>query len=348
MVAAPVIAAEMQGERLRIAREQAFERARAREQARAAQQGTGGTVEANKKQDGPKPIGFVTIALLITVALFLDGIQGTVGLLANLTGILMPLGIGLNFFITIFAQCLFFLWFLLLGRLMVKDMKGAVSRFAIFSTQLIVEVLPVLNAAPATTSAVVTFIIICAAEDRAQKKGGVLATAGSLLSKTPFARNVSPLARVGAQNLGRLQSGSAGVEESGGSVRERRRKGGYQPDAPTSERKGRQRASDFAGSDEEFSDNISDNEKVFFLEAVQTPRGIVATGRRIALPRKFQPSYSPHVRSWTDLKRLQETRNYTHVILPDERNPHVKEHQFLRRDQVTGASSREQEQEPVA
>lgn len=177
------------------------------------EQGRGDQDTRGKGEEEPKPIGFITIILLLSVALFLDGIQGTVGLMANLTGILMPLGIGLNFFITIFAQCLFFIWFLLLGRLMVKDLRGGVSRFCIFATELIVEILPVVNAVPAITSAVSAFIIMSVLEDRERKRAGKLAVLGvGLLERAGAGRRQSATSQVLRANLASLQDGSAGVQ----------------------------------------------------------------------------------------------------------------------------------------
>jgi hypothetical protein len=163
-----------------------------------------------QSEDAPQSIGIITIFFLVSVALFFDGIQGTVGTLANLTGILMPLGVGLNFFITILAQCTFFIWFLILGRLMVKDGKGAVSRLLIFISELIVEITPVLNAVPAITSAVVSFIILCAIEDKARTGASTVGLGARLLMKTGTAKNASALSRVGTDNLQKLQAGSAG------------------------------------------------------------------------------------------------------------------------------------------
>ena len=120
---------------------------------------------ASTEKEAPKPIDFLNVVLLLFTALIFDGIQGVVGTFFNLTGFLMPLGVGLNMFIMIVAQCVFFIWLLLLGRLMVKNMKGAVPRFTIFITEFIVETIPVVNAIPAITGGIISFLLLTAAED---------------------------------------------------------------------------------------------------------------------------------------------------------------------------------------
>lgn len=117
------------------------------------------------REDHPRPIGLITIIFLVVVALVFDGLQGIVGLLVSFTVVLIPLGVGFNFFLMLLAQCIFFVWFLLLGRLMVRNMRGAVSRFVIFITEFIAEILPLMNVFPSITGGVISFVLITIAED---------------------------------------------------------------------------------------------------------------------------------------------------------------------------------------
>ena len=185
---------------------------------------------ATGDKDAPKPIDFLNIVLLLGTALVFDGIQGIVGTFFNLTGFLIPLGVGLNMFIMIVAQCVFFVWLLLLGRLMVKNMKGAVPRFIIFITEFIVETIPVVNAVPAITGGMISFLLLTAAEDAvAQGKTlpfGLERLAGTISKNAPSSsqsvarslRYASEMNAAGAA-VRTHYSDSSAMEQEGGNQR---------------------------------------------------------------------------------------------------------------------------------
>lgn len=141
------------------------------EETTGAANGNSGAAEENKQ---PAPdtaeagsdskISAAQSGLMIGVALLFDGAQFVIEALAGLTVFLLPLGIAVGWVVDIFAWLTFFLWLHSLGLSMIK--KGGVGEgglgkepFVIIALAFGIEFIPIINALPAWTAAIITLII---------------------------------------------------------------------------------------------------------------------------------------------------------------------------------------------
>jgi len=119
-------------------------------------------------------IGNVTAGLMVGTALLIDGVQ----FLLSLTILLLPFSL----FLTFIAFIGFGLWFSLCG---VSYMKGGGKKALTGAAAAIIELIPVVNALPATTAGVVLIIAQTRIED-----------ARSSIGKTVTPRTVQAKARL--------------------------------------------------------------------------------------------------------------------------------------------------------
>lgn len=111
-------------------------------------------------------IGNVTAGFMIAVALLMDALQGLFTLLV----ILIPL----SWFVTFLSLIIFFLWFALMG---VKYTGSAGGRKLLTMLAMsIAELVPVVNALPATTAGVIGVIVQTRIEDARRNMGGKVPT----------------------------------------------------------------------------------------------------------------------------------------------------------------------------
>lgn len=101
-------------------------------------------------------IGTITAGLMIGVAVLVDGLQ----FLLTLTVI----GSLVAMLVSAFAWITFVLWFALLGVSYFD--RGAATRGLILLSSIIVELIPLVNALPATTLGVVALVIHTRIEDK--------------------------------------------------------------------------------------------------------------------------------------------------------------------------------------
>ncbi len=105
-------------------------------------------------------IGNVTAGLMIVLALIVDGLQ----ILLTLTGFLIPLSLLLTFFSVVG----FSVWFFMLGA---YKGKGAEKKVLTSLAASVAEIVPILNAFPATTAGVVINIALSRIDDLKRRIG---------------------------------------------------------------------------------------------------------------------------------------------------------------------------------
>ena len=147
------------------------------------EQNTAGTIDADDETPEAEPaendqgqkektagagsdskISVVQAVLLIAIALLFDGAQLIIELLTGLSVFLLPLGIAVGWVVDIWAWLTFFLWLHSIGLSMIK--KGGLGEsglgkepFVIIATAFGIEFIPIINALPVWTAAIVTLII---------------------------------------------------------------------------------------------------------------------------------------------------------------------------------------------
>lgn len=113
-------------------------------------------------RSGPKISG-AQAGLLVGTALLLDGAQFLAEAITGLTVFLLPLGIAVSWVVDITAWLAFFLWLKGLGLGMIKKGAGGPAGiqqtpFWIISIAFGLEFIPVFNALPAWTAAIIAVI----------------------------------------------------------------------------------------------------------------------------------------------------------------------------------------------
>lgn len=124
---------------------------------------------SEKSVSGKQKLGGVTAFLMLGLAALFDGAQFAVTFLNVLPGIGFAISAVISFFITIVSTAVFGIWFLL------TDIYSAGRIAAKLLTWLgtsIIELVPLINALPATTLMVVLIIILTRAEDMLTAKSG--------------------------------------------------------------------------------------------------------------------------------------------------------------------------------
>jgi len=146
--------------------------------------------------ENKQKIGNVTAGLMIATALLVDGVQA----LLTFSVLLLPLSV----LITFMSATMFFLWFALSG-VKYTD-KGGGKKLLLMLASTIAELVPVINALPATTAGVIGVIVQTRIED---------ARAGTQGKVTPHtAMAAARLERMRAARATRADSAREGREES--------------------------------------------------------------------------------------------------------------------------------------
>ncbi|MES2668469.1 MAG: hypothetical protein V4644_02160 [Patescibacteria group bacterium] len=109
---------------------------------------------------GSHKVGNITAGLMVALALLIDGVQ----FLLSLTVLLLPLSI----FVTFIGFVTFGLWFALCG---VNYMSGGGKKLLTGLAATVTELIPVINAVPATTLGVVAIIAQTRIEDAREHAG---------------------------------------------------------------------------------------------------------------------------------------------------------------------------------
>lgn len=105
-------------------------------------------------------------------------------------------------FIGIFSQMIFYMWFLLLGA---NTDRNFATRFFIYAGTIVVELVPIIDMLPAITFGVVALILLSRAEDLFEKEQGL-----PLGKLTTLIRGHVPLAQRGVDQY---QQGRAEIEK---------------------------------------------------------------------------------------------------------------------------------------
>ena len=130
---------------------------------RTVQQKQSGSVNGGSRYR----VGMVTAIFMVGLAVLVDIAQ----FFLTLT-VLLALG---SLFLTFLAASIFFVWFLILGVSYFGGRKAGVKILAA-AGGLVAELVPVINALPATTVAVVTVIAISRIEDREKARDAAKST----------------------------------------------------------------------------------------------------------------------------------------------------------------------------
>ncbi len=141
-------------------------------------------------------IGNVTAGMMIVTALVVDAIQAFL----TFSVFLLPLSV----LITFMAATMFFLWFALSGVKYIGNDGGKKLLLALAST--VAELVPVINALPATTVGVVGIIVQTRIEDARANTGG------KVTPRTAMA--AARLRKIKAARAARTDSAREGREET--------------------------------------------------------------------------------------------------------------------------------------
>ncbi len=138
-------------------------------------------------------IGNVTAGMMVVTALIVDAVQA----LLTFSVFLLPLSV----LITFMAATMFFLWFALSGVKYVGNDGGKKLLIALAST--VAELVPVVNAIPATTAGVIGIIVQTRIEDARAQAGGKVTPRTAMASARLQKMNQARAAREDSAREGR-------------------------------------------------------------------------------------------------------------------------------------------------